>query len=373
MRILRFPDVNTEAASSTASTDEGAASTVDNNNSDSSGVENGNQEVKTDDKSEPTLNDAVQQHLDQVDKDNGSSTEADDADKSRSVTEQDQKEEGNEGEEEEEGKEQDKGPIPYERFQEVVKERDTFKQTVEAYKQRADNYDSIASFCQSNQITGEQFKTALRIQGLLNTDPAKALEELQPVIDALKSFKGEVLPQDLQSAVDEGQLSLQFAKEIASMRAQSQFGQQKVEHDRKQWEARQQAEQTKQMVDSVKAWETSKKSSDPDFKPKASATADDGKWEEVRDKVIAWSNATTTDAQGNVVYANPIRNGADLVALHEKAYQFVNKRYSANGKQTTKKVLPSNGSSRQSTVNVKSIEEAPTLQDAVKFALDGRK
>ena len=166
---------------------------------------------------------------------------------------QTEEEKGIEGKEREKGKIVDGKPVPYERFAEVNSNLKNVKQELESFKPMVENYRQIDNFCRQYQITPEQFKNVMEVQALLNTNPEAALAKLTPIVDQLKTFSGDVLPTDLQKAVDDGDLSLKYAKEVARSRAVSTFGTKKLEHDKRNFEATQQQIVQKQLSDSTSA------------------------------------------------------------------------------------------------------------------------
>ncbi len=266
-----------------------------------------------------------------------------------------------------EEKVEEKGPVPYERFEEVntrVKELDRQVQEVAPALQA---YDRINNFCVENAITSEQFEKALRLQALLNSDPEKALQELGPIVNSLQGFVGDKLPSDLQAKVDEGKMELPDAKEMARLRARQQFGEQKTKHDQSRFEAERSRENQRQMMQSLQTWESSKRGSDPDYKPKAGDKMDDGKFELTKDKYLSLLNQI--DARGQFV--NPVRTPQDIVALMEKAYTWASGMTKRMGiKPATRKTLTSNGSSTNS--NKRTIETAKTMAEAMRIAAGDR-
>lgn len=257
--------------------------------------------------------------------------------------------------------------IPYERFQEVVTEKTALKQNLDEVMPKVQNYENITNFCAQHEITTEQFDEVLQIQALLNTNPPEALKRLLPVVEALQGFVGNKLPTDLQQKVDTGKLELDDAKEIASLRAQRQFGEKKLQHDHRSWQQKQQAEEQRVMLDAAKTWESTKRTSDPDYKPKSKDKADepDGKWEMVRDKFLAMLNAV--DGEGN--HINKVRTAKELHALQDRAYAAVNAtwRQFTPKKPATRKPLLSGSSSTTTTDS--SVENAPTMAEAVRRGL----
>jgi hypothetical protein len=286
---------------------------------------------------------------------------------------QTEEEKGTEGKEK--GKIVEGKPVPYERFAEVNSNLKNVKQELESFKPMVENYRQIDNFCRQYQITPEQFKNVMEVQALLNTNPEAALAKLTPIVDQLKTFSGDVLPTDLQKAVDDGDLSLKYAKEVARSRAVSTFGTKKLEHDKRNFEATQQQIVQKQLSDSTSAWEKSKRDSDPDYKPKAKATDPDGKWEAVKRQFLGMLHEVDEKGQ----FANPVTNPQQMTELLEESYQFVNKFIGQfRSKKPIKKPLHSDSSSsanghNSTSLKGKRIEDQPTMGAAIQVALAQRR
>ena len=286
---------------------------------------------------------------------------------------EDEKKEEKEGEEKvEEGEKKEEEivegkPVPYERFREVAQERQTFKQQIEALQPKVQNYDNIVKFCKDHFITPDQHKTVMEIQALLNTNPAEALKRLEPIVDSLKGFTGGKLPPDLQKDVDEGRLTVEHARRIARAEAQQQFEKTSAQQREKQREAMAMEAAIQQTNKAASDWERQKRSSDPDYKP--STNGIDGLWEDVRDKFSALLNQM--DGQGNFV--NRVATPQDMVALQERAYQAVKKKWTTNlapKKSTTGKRLSSNNNGKGDDARTE--ENATSIQEAVKIRLQSR-
>src|SRR6266704_2912552 len=100
--------------------------------------------------------------------------------------------------------EPEKGPIPYERFEEVNTKYQQANEELERVKPLAEHHQKIVEYCTANNITQEQFSNLLEIQRLLNTEPEKALAKILPIVEAVQGFVGDRLPPDLQTKVDTG-------------------------------------------------------------------------------------------------------------------------------------------------------------------------
>ena len=278
----------------------------------------------------------------------------------------DKEAENEEAVEDEQVEEKDKGPVPYERFEEV---NNKYKVTVEEYekvKPLAESHQQIQSYCEQWGITQDQFRNLLDIQRLLNTEPEKALAKILPIVESVQGFTGDRLPPDLQKEVDQAQITLERAREVAKLRAQTQFGGQRFQQYQQIQLERQQQQFMNQQVKAVNQWVAAKAKGDPDFKPRKDANSPRGRFEFVYDAMQ--SMLAERDAQGQLV--NVMRTPEDAPKLLEKAYQEVMKGLAPLTKRpATRKTLSQNGStSRNTEVN---IENAKTMGEAIRLAAAG--
>lgn len=310
------------------------------------------------------------QKLNETEQDNTSSEEKKEGEK-----EGEKKEDSPEGESEDE-EEEDKGKdrTAEGRIKELVEQKNEATTQFEAVKPKVESYDKINTFCQSNGITPDQFSKALEIQALLNTNPVEALKAILPIVESLQGFVGNKLPEDLQGKVDSGKLEIDDAKEIAKLRAEKEFGSKKSVFEQQRMQASQQQFLQQQMADSFQTWDTTKRASDPDYKPKAKESEPDGKWENVRDKYLAMLNETRVNGN-QVVYVNPVRTPQEMVNLVEKAYSAVNaSQAKRNGNRpATRKQLSSSGSSTTKTNGKKTFEQAGSLKELADIVLPNRR
>ena len=326
MRILRNTDVNTDGGSSTPSTGESASPEV----------------VK-----ETTASTSVETPSDQP-KDFESAVEA--GFKATSA-EKEPEEESEKSEEQVETKEEpkveDKGPIPYERFAEVNKAKVEAEQLIESQKEAVSAYNKIEEFCNTHGIAPEDFSYWLNVAALTKNDPAKAMEMLNPKVQELQSFKGEILSPELQSAVENGEMSLEWAKKLAAAENQQKFSQRQTKFTQEQVEQQRQQKFMQDVQTSFDSWAHSKLTNDPDFKPKSGANARDGKFEFVLHKIGAeWQKAG-------------IKTPQDLTAFAEKCYQEINGSVSAfGGTKKTPTIVRSNQSTSAAQGEPKTMDDA---------------
>lgn len=294
----------------------------------------------------------------------GEEEEAEDSEEKKKK-EGEEKEDQESEEEDDETKAEEKAPVPYERFEEV---NNKYKVSVEEYekaKPLVEAHQQIIDYCGQYQITQEQFSRALEIQGLLNTDPQKALEKILPIVEAVQGFTGDRLPDDLQKKVDTGKMELSDAREMAKLRAQGQFGATRFQQFQQMQQQRAQTEFQRAQVNAVNAWVESKQKTDPDFKPRTDKTKPKGRYEFVYDAVVATLNER--DAKGQPVHV--VKEPGDLTAIMEQAYQETMKSLSPmTRKPATRKVLTHNGSGSRNT-EVK-IENAKSMKEAIRIAAE---
>lgn len=148
------------------------------------------------------------------------------------------------------------------RFQELIKRDKESREFRETVKPVVERMESIDKYCQAHNIAPEQFKDFIEITALVNVDPAQALKRLEPLIQHLQRFQGEVLPEDLQTKVTAGTMEMADAKELAALRVQKRFieqrGQQSVSQERGQ-----------ATYNALTEWEQGVSKSDPDYARKS--------------------------------------------------------------------------------------------------------
>ena len=237
------------------------------------------------------------------------------------------------------------------RFQELVKEKNTYKQELDTIKPLAARTKVLDEFVTSNNIQPQQVQEAFEYLRLLNSDPLKAYAILKPTYDKLALLSGDRLPDDLQAEVAAGTLSPERAKQLATTQAQQQY---------QQWRG-QSTQQTQVMQQeqaiqgSINAWAQSAQAKDPDFRPAAQGAVD-GKWEYVDMKLRSMRQA------------NPPRNSQEAVAMVEKAYTEANKFFGSFVKPQAKKPgLKSQSSQSNASAVVKSPE------DVVRAIMSGKR
>ena len=187
------------------------------------------------------------------------------------------------------------------RFQELIKDRQEAQPMVEFAK-------ADAAFCQQYKVTPDQRKQFMEAAALANTDPQRFVALLQETIVQTEMQLGKRLPPDLVDAVEKGEISeeraVQFNKTRLQMEAMKQEASQREQQTAKQ--------HSSAIMETLNSWDTTQRSHDPDFKPKAKTTDADGKWELVLKEIKLSS------------MERPPQSQADAVKLAEEAYGYVN-------------------------------------------------
>ncbi len=235
-RILLMPDGNTGGESSIPSDGKGA----DSSTAEQVGNEAEGTEVETTE--EPT-----------------ESPEA----TAEETTEEQTPEEQSETEVETKVDEQEKEKfIPRDRFDEVNNKKTELETQLATDKPLIEQARVTNEFLRDNQITPQEYQSALQYLMLLRKDPAQAYAMLKPTYDQLALMQGERLPADLQAKVAAGTMDPSDATELAKARAQQNY---------QQWRQGQQVNGQQENIatqvnQTIQSWATTKQGQDPDFK-----------------------------------------------------------------------------------------------------------
>ena len=239
------------------------------------------------------------------------------------------------------------------RFQEVIAQRDQATKELEEYK-------GVHEFLKTSTLSVDDRMATLQLGDKVNrvltgdADPVEVLNELVPIIRAIQSKAGMILPDDIQRAVDEGKINPEYAKDLAATRAKTETMQNKAaqEEERKK---QSQIQEYNKHVTAVRAevskaitdWETKYRGIDPDYEQKR---------ELVYDAITVAVN--NWNAQGKLVTAK------DAVEISEAAYKKVNEKL--------QKAFPARHNIQQkntsSSAPAQKVEKQPTTKREAMFA-----
>lgn len=185
------------------------------------------------------------------------------------------------------------------RFRQLIRERNELKV-------RANEFDQLNTFMHRFSIQPEETANAFKIMALAKSDPAKALEELKAVAHVLAVQAGEVLPDDLNSKVEQGYLDRDTALELSRAKARADAEAARRYQLETRYETEQADRQVNVMAEAVTAWEDQARRNDPDYSIKADMVDD-----RVRALVAERGKPKTTD---------------EALAIAKEAYETVSKR-----------------------------------------------
>lgn len=126
---------------------------------------------------------------------------------------------------------------------------------------------------QQSKLGNEDVAEALQIASMFNSDPAKAAALLEQKLQTLHRLTGDVLPDDLQTQVELGELTEERAKEVAQLRVTNARTQQSYQELTQAQQRQAQDQQVQQVRSSMAAAADTAQaelvSSDPDYERKA--------------------------------------------------------------------------------------------------------
>jgi hypothetical protein len=176
------------------------------------------------------------------------------------------------------------------RFRKLVGTNKALSDEVGSLRTRAESFDRLQTFIQTNKLSQEDVNSTLQIAALMQRDPAKALNALEPVIQSLRKAVGADLDPELREQVRLGYITQPAAEELARAKAQAKLIEAREAERAAEAEAAQRADALNQQVQTAaKAadeWYTDQQAKDPDFKLKEKRIQDALQLELYRIKAI---------------------------------------------------------------------------------------
>lgn len=186
------------------------------------------------------------------------------------------------------------------RFRQLLQQRKEFQADAVRYR-------NVKSFIDDNGLKDEDAAEALTVAALAIRDPKAAFERLRPWLQNLVVAAGEVLPDDLNQRVQNGDFSYEAAMEISRSRAQVKAAEFSNTFAQQQAERRQLQERAQSIVGSAESWVADRRAKDPNFEAKLPDLQ----------REIAWLHST----EGRPDTAEGVNDQL------KRAYEAVNKRY----------------------------------------------
>ncbi|WP_439392549.1 hypothetical protein ACRQ5Q_24300 [Bradyrhizobium sp. PMVTL-01] len=147
------------------------------------------------------------------------------------------------------------------RFQEVIRQRNTFREDAGRYK-------NITDYLDQNNLSADEAANALATFARAKIDPAGAFAELKPWLQNLLIAAGEVLPDDLKARVDKGEMTAEVALELSRDRAKSRSHETRQGFEAQRAQRRSLDQQAVDRGNAAVEWESDRKVKDPNFAAK---------------------------------------------------------------------------------------------------------
>lgn len=147
------------------------------------------------------------------------------------------------------------------RWQEMVRQRN-------AFKEKADALDQFVGGVSSAGLSIDEFNNGLAIMAEMKRDPAKAWEMLKPYVDALHAQTGEKLPAELAKQVEDGEITADAARRLAKAEADAERNRARVTVNEQARAERAASDHQATLADAGNSWEAKRRTTDPDWDKK---------------------------------------------------------------------------------------------------------
>jgi hypothetical protein len=225
------------------------------------------------------------------------------------------------------------------RFKKLIAQRNEYRSGHEQFQQ-------IQGYLVQNGLTGQEAAEGFEVMALLKRDPEAAWAKLKPIVQNLLVVTGNVLPDDLKSRIQRGEITRDAAMEMSRLRAGQQTLTQQQEFER-QRQAQLQTHQAQQAVRTeVGSWEMAMRNRDPDF---------DAKYDVIEGQVLRLQRAEGMP-----------RTPAEAKAQLERAYEAAN-RVVASSQPRRPERKPVTGGRVAGAPRA----EPTSMEDVVRRALEG--
>lgn len=149
---------------------------------------------------------------------------------------------------------------------------------IETLRPQAEQFRAVEQYMTANSLAPDDIVRGFAIMAAVRNEPQRAIKELETVLTELRETLGEILPQDLQDAVDEGEMTEERALELSRTRATARTTQEKLQTrdqtDREQQQAQRAQEQRRSYAEAVESWMADRRQNDADFETVARLWAD---------------------------------------------------------------------------------------------------
>lgn len=155
------------------------------------------------------------------------------------------------------------------RMSKLMTERNEARDEAEKLRPDADVGRRITGFIADSGMSSEEANLLLQVGRDMKRDPLKALETIKPFYEALSRMAGDVLPDDLRKAVEDGGITEPYARTLARTRTEATLNGQRVQAVEAETQQRQVVEQNQRHADvcasTISTWESNQAKADPDW------------------------------------------------------------------------------------------------------------
>lgn len=246
---------------------------------------------------------------------------------------------------------EDKKDVPYERFSEVIAEKNAALEQMQQLEPAVRDYQQILGYLEHNNLEATDFQWALRLAAAKKNNPEVYMQMLQPDIAQLGQMKGEVLDPDLKAAVENAEISQQWAEKVQASRAQQSFQQRNAQAQHEAQRRQQAIAYQSSMANSITDWSKAKQTSDTEFQPNKKGGIGLYETFAAHLRMAAESQTPTTPEQ--------------MKALCEKVYASVKPLFRSSSPKTNGVHVRTN-----QTTSPHSVRKIETINDALTAAVE---
>lgn len=154
------------------------------------------------------------------------------------------------------------------RFKAVITERNNLRGEISSLRPDAERYRNVQGFLDQNSLTAEDASELLIVGALMKSNPVQAWERIKPRIQQLLVAAGEIVPEDIQPRVQNGELSHEAALELSRARAKADaLVASQSFHQQREAQRAQEAMATS-LRNTAQSWVDDRTAKDPNFNAK---------------------------------------------------------------------------------------------------------
>lgn len=163
-------------------------------------------------------------------------------------------------------------PKTRKRIENLLRDRSERDAKLAEVEPKASQFDQIVRFVEEAGLNKDEVNDGFNVMRDLKRDPLKAYERLKPIFQQLQVLAGDALPEELQNAVNIGQITEAHARELVRSKSQAAIASSQMQWRDERGQQEQQRSQVQARISEVGAkvseWERSQSKSDPDWKLK---------------------------------------------------------------------------------------------------------